>query len=63
MEQLKALQQSFNEKRLKSQKGAETIQLPQKYLKLTKAAITAAENSTCLNSDIFEMNTDKSQNN
>ena len=32
-------------------------------MKLTKAAITAADNSTCLQSDTFEINTDKSQDN
>ena len=33
MEQLKALQQIFNEERVKAEKGAKTIQVPQKYLK------------------------------
>ena len=37
-EQLKALQHSFNEERGKSDKGAETIQLLQKDLKLEKQA-------------------------
>ena len=63
MEQLKALQQSFNEESLKEEKYAETIQVLHKYLKLTKAARTAAENSTFLPSDSFEINTDKSQDN
>ena len=59
MEQLKALEHSFNEDRLKSEKVYGTIQVLQKYLKLTKSARTAAENSTCLHSDSFEINTDK----
>ena len=61
IEQLKALQQIFNEERVKSEKDAKTVQLLQKYLKATKAAKTAADSSTCLHSDIFEINTDKSQ--
>ena len=38
VEQLKALQQSFNEYREKSEKGAKTIQVLQKDLKLAKTA-------------------------
>ena len=63
MEKLKALQQSFNEERVKVEKDAETIQVLQKDLKLKKSARTAADNSTCLHSDIFEIKTDKSQDN
>ena len=63
MEQLKALEQIFNEWRVKAEKYAKTIQVLQKYLKLTKSARTAADNSTCLHSDSFEINTDKSQDN
>ena len=44
MEQLKALQQSFNEDRIKAEKDAETIQVLQKYLKLMKSARTPANN-------------------
>ena len=44
MEKLKALQQSFNEKRVKVEKDAETIQVLQKYLKLMKSARTPANN-------------------
>ena len=47
-EQLKALQQSFNEEMAKAEKGAESIQILQKDLKLAKAARKAADNSTCL---------------
>ena len=61
MEELKALQQSFNEQRVKAEKYVETIQLLQKDLKSTKSARTVEENSTCLHSDSFEINTDKSQ--
>ena len=63
MEQLKALEHSFNEDRLKSEKVYGTIQVLQKYLKLTKSARTAAENSTCLHSDSFEINTEKQKDN
>ena len=44
MEQLKALQQSFNEEMIKSDKYDETIQVLHKYFKLTKSARTAADN-------------------
>ena len=44
-------------------KTPKTIQLLQKHLKLTKAAITAVENSIFLHSDSFEINTNKSQDN
>ena len=54
MEQLKALQQSFNEYREKSQKDAKSIQAVQKDLKLTKEERTAEDNSTCLHSDNCE---------
>ena len=57
MEKFKALQQSFNAERLEAEKYAETIQVLQKYLELTKAARTAADNSTCLHSDSFGINT------
>ena len=59
MKKLKAPQKSFNEERVKEEKYDETIQVLKKYLKLTKPARTAAENSTCLHSDSFEINTDK----
>ena len=45
----------------KSEKGAKTIQVPHKYLKLEKSARKLADNSTCLQSDGFEINTGKSQ--
>ena len=63
MEQLKALQNIFNEERVEAEKYAKTFQVIQKCLKLTKAARTAADNSTFLHSDSFEINTDKSQDN
>ena len=63
MKKLKALRHSFNEDRVRSNKDAETIQVPQKYLKTTIAARTAADNSTCLHSNSFEINTYKSQDN
>ena len=63
IEKLKALQQSFNEERVKEEKYPRTIHVLQKDLKWTKAARTAADNLTCLHSDIFEMITDKSQDN
>ena len=44
-----------------SEKDAENIQVIQKYLKLAKSARTATDNSTFLQSDFFEINTDKSQ--
>ena len=53
MEKLDSLKHIFNEERVKVEKYAKTIQLVQKDLKLTKAGRTAAENSTCLHSDIF----------
>ena len=53
MEQLKALQHSFNEERVKSDKDAKTVQLLQKYLKAKKSARTAADISTSLHSDSF----------
>ena len=62
-EQPKAFQHSFNEDGLKAEKYAKTIQVIQRDLKLTKAARTAAENSTFLHSDSFEINTDKLQDN
>ena len=61
MEKLKALQQIFDEERVKAEKDSKTIQVLQRDLKLTKLARTAEENSTCLHSDRFEINTDKSQ--
>ena len=48
MQQIKALQQTFNEGKGKSDKVDETIQLLQKDLKLAKAARKLAENSTYL---------------
>ena len=61
MKQFNILQQSFNEESAKSEKYAKQIQVLQKDLKLAKALITAAENSTCIHSDSFEINTSKSQ--
>ena len=61
MVQLKAFEHNFNEDRGKSEKYSKTIQVPQKDLKLSKAARTAADNSNCLHSNSFEINTDKSQ--
>ena len=58
---LKELQHSFNDDRAKPEKRAKKVQLLQKELKLEKSEITAAENSTCLNSDSFEINTGKLQ--
>ena len=63
MEQLKALQRSFNEERAQSEKHAKNIQVLQKYLELKIAARTSADNSTFLHSDSFEINTNKSQDN
>ena len=63
MEQLKALQQIFNEERVKAEKDAETIQVLNKYLKSTKATIIAAYKSTCLHSYSFKINIDKLQDN
>ena len=57
------MQQTFNEDWVKSYKDAKIVQLIQKYMKLTKAARTSAENSTWLHSDSFEINTYKSQDN
>ena len=45
----------------KQRNYAETIQVLEKYLKLKKAARRAADNSTCLHWDSFEINTYKSQ--
>ena len=59
VEKLKALQHIFNEDRVKVEKDAETIQVLQKYFKLTKSAITAADNSTFLHSDSFKRNIEK----
>ena len=56
-------QHSFNEQRVKAYKDAETIQIPHKYFKLKKSARTSADNLTCLHTDNFEINTDKSQDN
>ena len=53
MEQLKALKQSFNIQWEKLEKGDETIQILQKYLKLAKEARTEGEKQTCLHSDGF----------
>ena len=63
MEQLKALQQSFNEEKVKEEKDTETILVLQKYLKLIKTERTVAYNLTCLHPYISEINTDKSQDN
>ena len=57
---IKALQQIFNGVKVKKDKDVNTIQVLQKDLKLARESRTAAENSTCLNSDSFEINTDKS---
>ena len=54
MEKIKAFQHSFNEERLKSEKYSKTIQVPQKDLKFKKSVRTAADNSTCLHSDILK---------
>ena len=51
MEQLKALQQSVNEDRVKEDKDAKTIQVLHKDLELTKKVRTSADNLTCLNQD------------
>ena len=61
MEKLKALQQIFDEEKGKAQKGAKTIQVPQKYLKLVKSSRKLAYNSTSLYSDGFKITTGKSQ--
>ena len=58
---LKALQHNFNEEKSKSDKGFKTIKLIKKDLKLAKAARKSADNSTCLQSDSFEINTGKPQ--
>ena len=61
MEQLKALQQRFNEEITKSDKGSKTIKVPHKDLKLAKSARKSADNSTWLHSDSFKISTEKSQ--
>ena len=61
MKKINALQQSFNQEKLKSEKYVKTVQVLQEYLKIAKAARTAADNSTFLHSDIFQINTDKLQ--
>ena len=54
MEKLKILQQSFNEERVKEEKYHKTIHILQKDLKWIKLARTAADNLTCLHSDILK---------
>ena len=49
---LKALQQSLNEEK-KVEKGAETIRVLNKNLKLERLKRKAADNSNILHSDIF----------
>ena len=56
MEKLRALQHSFNKERVKVEKYSETIQVPQKYLKWTKAERTTADNSTWLHPESFKVN-------
>ena len=60
MEKLKALQQSFNEDSTKSEKGSKTLQVLDKDLKLAKSSCKSGDNSACLHSDSFEINTGKS---
>ena len=60
MEKLKALQQNFNEDNKKSEKGSKTIQVLDNDLKLAKSSRKSGDNSACLHSDIFEINTGKS---
>ena len=55
------MQHNFNEKRGKSEKGAKTIQVLQKDLKLSKAARKSAENSTHFNTDKLKISTGKLQ--
>ena len=57
MEKLKKPQQSFKEEREKSEKGSETFQVLQKDLKFAKSARKLADNSTCLYSYSFKINT------
>ena len=59
----KALQHSFIEDRVKEEKDSKTIQVLEKYLKLTKEARIAVDNSNCSHSDSFEINTYKSKDN
>ena len=51
------MQQRFNEDRVGVDKGAKTIQILQKGLKLAKAARKSADNSSFLHLDGFEINT------
>ena len=60
-EKLKANQRSFNEDILKAEKGAKTIQVLHKDLKLAKASRKSADNSNLLHLDGFEINTGKVQ--
>ena len=46
---------------MKSEKGDKAIQVLHKDLKLSKSARKSSENSTCLKSDSFEINTGKLQ--
>ena len=52
-EQLKALQQNFNEEWKKADKVAKTNQVLQKDFRLGKTARKAVDISTCLHSYIF----------
>ena len=61
MGKLKVLQYSFNEEIKKSYKGAESLQVLRKYLKLTYSARKSADSPTCLHSDSFEINKRKLQ--
>ena len=58
---LKSLQHSCNDEMEKSEKGAETIQVLHKDLKISKAAGKSVDNSTFLHSYSFEINTGKLQ--
>ena len=60
-EKLKANQRSFNEDILKAEKGAKTIQVLHKDLKLAKASRKSVDNSNFLHLDGFEINTGKVQ--
>ena len=55
------MQQSFIEEREKPYKEAKATQVLEKHFYLAKPEKTSVENSTCLYSDSFEINTDKSQ--
>ena len=57
------MQHIFNEESGKLEKGSKTIQVIQKDLESANVEIKSADNSFCVHSDSFEINTGKSQRN